>query len=217
MLVWLVKNALILLAKFISGASVRWVGCQPEASCQRVYIANHTSHLDGIVIWAALPPDVREKTRLVAAQDYWEGGPIRRFLAKKVFNVILVNRESVSIRNNPLYRMLEEMDDKYSIIIFPEGGRSTTGTIGEFKSGIYYLVKKRPELELIPVYLDNMNRILPKGFLLPAPMLSRVIFGAPLWYEKDETKDAFLERMRNSVASLKNYHDKPDSRVERQE
>lgn len=113
--------------------------------------------------------------------------------------------------------MLEEMDDKYSIIIFPEGGRSTTGTIGEFKSGIYYLVKKRPELELIPVYLDNMNRILPKGFLLPAPMLSRVIFGAPLWYEKDETKDAFLERMRNSVASLKNYHDKPDSRVERQE
>jgi 1-acyl-sn-glycerol-3-phosphate acyltransferase len=214
MLVWLSKNALILLAKFISGASIRWKGSMPEASCQRVYIANHTSHLDGIVIWAALPHEVREKTRLVAAQDYWEGGPIRRFLAKKVFNVILVNRENVSIRNNPLYHMLEEMGDKYSIIIFPEGGRSTSGVIGEFKSGVYYLVKKRPELELIPVYLDNMNRILPKGFLLPAPMLSRVIFGAPLWYEKNESKDAFLRRARESVVQLKEFHDeKPRAKV----
>ena len=206
MLVWLSKKALILLAKFISGASIRWEGGRPEASCQRIYIANHTSHLDGIVIWAALPPEVREKTRLVAAQDYWEGGPIRRFLAKKVFNVILVDRENVSIRNNPLNHMLEEMGDKYSIIIFPEGGRSTTGVVGEFKSGVYHLVKKRPELELIPVYLDNMNRILPKGFLLPAPMLSRVLFGAPLWYEKNESKDAFLSRARESVVQLKDLH-----------
>ena len=206
MLAWLSKKALILLARFISGASIRWEGCQPEASCQRIYFANHTSHLDGIVIWAALPPEVREKTRLVAAKDYWEGGPIRRFLAKKVFNVILVNRENVSVRNNPLYHMLEEMGDKYSIIIFPEGGRSTSGVIGEFKSGVYYLVKKRPELELIPIYLDNMNRILPKGFLLPAPMLSRVIFGAPLWYEKNESKDAFLDRARESVVQLRDSH-----------
>ncbi len=207
MLVWLAKNALILLAKFISGASVRWVGCQPEASCQRIYIANHTSHLDGIVIWAALPEEVREKTRLVAAKDYWMGGAIRRFLALKVFNVILVDRDNVSKRNNPLYHMLDEMSDKYSIIIFPEGGRSTTGVVNEFKSGIFYLVKKRPELELIPVYLDNMNRILPKGFLLPAPMLSRVVFGSPIWYEKNESKDDFLVRARASVVNLKDVHD----------
>ncbi len=214
MLTWLVKNFLIVLAKFISGASVCWIGCQPEESCQRVYFANHTSHLDGIVIWAALPAEIRAKTRLVAAQDYWLGGPIRRFIALKVLNVILVDRENVSKRNNPLYHMLEEMSDKYSIIIFPEGGRSTTGVLGEFKSGLFYLVKKRPELELIPIYLDNMNRILPKGVLLPTPMLSRVLIGAPMWYERDENKDAFLERARERVLSLKTYRNKEENRDE---
>ncbi len=207
MLTWFVKNFLILLAKFVSGASVRWVGSEPEASSQRVYIANHTSHLDGVVIWAALPRNVREKTRLVAAKDYWIGGPIRRFLAIRVMNVILVDRDNVSKRNNPLYHMLDEMGDKYSIIIFPEGSRSTTGVVGEFKSGVYYLVKKRPELELIPVYLDNMNRILPKGVLLPAPMLSRVLFGAPIWYEKNESKEDFLIRARQRVLALKSFRE----------
>lgn len=212
MLTWLVRSFLILLAKFISGASVFWVGCRPEEECQRIYIANHTSHLDGVIIWASLPHDIRCKTRLVAAQDYWLGGPIRRFIAIKVLNVILVDRENVSKRNNPLYHMLDEMGDIYSIIIFPEGGRSTTGHIGEFKSGVFYLVKKRPELELIPVYLDNMNRILPKGVILPAPLLSRVLFGAPIWYERNENKDAFLTRARNSVLNLKNFRNREDDR-----
>lgn len=102
--------------------------------------------------------------------------------------------------------MLEEMGDKYSIIIFPEGGRSTTGVVGEFKSGVYYLVKKKPELELIPIYLDNMNRILPKGVWLPVPFLSRAFFGAPIWYERNESKEEFLERARNSVLDLKRLH-----------
>lgn len=205
MLTWLTRNFLILLSRIVSGVSVRWIGCRPDQECQRVYIANHTSHLDGIVIWSALPRDVRMKTRLVAAQDYWLGGPIRRFLAKRVLNVILVDRENVSKRNNPLYHMLDEMGDKYSIIIFPEGGRSTTGVVGEFKSGVYYLVKKKPELELIPVYLDNMNRILPKGVLLPVPLLSRVLFGFPMWYERNETKEDFLTRARNGVLNLKDF------------
>lgn len=208
MLTWLVRNLLILLARFVSGASVRWVGCGPDEQAQRIYIANHTSHLDGVIIWASLPPNIRSKTRLVAAQDYWLGGPIRRFLAIKALNVILVDRENVSKRNNPLYHMLEEMGDKYSIIIFPEGGRSTSGIIGEFKSGVFYLVKKKPELELIPVYLDNMNRILPKGVLWPAPLLSRVLFGAPIWYERNESKEAFLSRARNSVLKLKDFRDR---------
>lgn len=203
MLTFLVRCLLIFLAKFISGASVRWHENQPDESGQRIYIANHTSHLDGLVIWAALPPSVRAKTRLVAAKDYWTGGPIRRYLSGPVMNAIPVDRENVSKRNNPLYHMLDEMGDRYSIIIFPEGGRSTTGKVGEFKSGVFYLVKKRPELELVPVYLENMNRILPKGVILPAFLLSRVVFGAPLWYERNESKDEFLVRAREKVLQLK--------------
>lgn len=212
MITWLIRNLLIFLAKFVSGASVCWVGCRPDEQCQRVYIANHTSHLDGVVIWAALPHDIRNKTRLVAAQDYWLSGPIRRFLALKVMNVILVDRENISKRNNPLYHMLQEMGNNYSIVIFPEGGRSITGEVGDFKSGVYYLVKKKPELELIPVYLDNMNRILPKGVFLPAPLLSRVLFGAPIWFERNESKEAFLKRARQSVLSLKNFRNIEENR-----
>ena len=197
-----VKGMMILLAKFLSGASVRWVDCQPEI-CQRVYFANHTSHLDSIVIWSVLPERIREKTRLVAALDYWEAGPIRRFLSERVFHAILIDRKHVSIRHNPVYQLLREMDESYSIVIFPEGGRGNGETIQNFKSGIYYLAKKKPEIELIPVYLDNMNRILPRGMVLPVPMLSRVVFGPPIWIEKNEPKEVFLHRCREAVLKLK--------------
>lgn len=202
MLAPIIRGVLILIAKFLSGASVRWVDCQPDR-CQRVYFANHTSHLDSIVVWAALPPEVREVTRMVAAKDYWNKGPIRRYLSKEIFNALLIDRTNVSIRNTPVQLMIDEIGDNYSMIIFPEGGRSTGETIQEFKSGIYYLAKKKPELELIPVYLDNMNRILPRGEVLPVPMCSRIVFGPPIWIERGEPKNIFLERTREAIVKLK--------------
>lgn len=195
------RGAVILTAKFISGASVRWVDCQPEI-CQRIYFANHTSHLDPIVIWSMLPENVRDKTRLVAAKDYWSAGPIRRALAR-LFNAVLIDRRHISIKNTPVMILLEEMGNDYSIVIFPEGGRGNGEQINEFKSGIYYMAKKRPEIELVPVYLDNMNRILPRGMVLPVPMLSRVVFGPPIWIERGERKEAFLQRCREAVLKLK--------------
>jgi len=199
---YIIKNILIFTAKFLSGATVRWVDCQPDR-CQRVYFANHTSHLDPIVIWTSLPPHIREVTRMVAAKDYWEGGLIRHYLAKNIFNAMLIDRQNISIRRTPVVVMAEEMADVYSIIIFPEGGRTTGENLLEFKSGMYHLAKKRPDLEFIPVYLDNMNRILPRGEVLPVPMLSRVVFGPPIWIETDERKDVFLKRAREAVLRLK--------------
>ena len=156
---------------------------------QRIYFANHTSHLDSIVIWSVLPPFLRRETRMVAAKDYWTAGPFRRYLAKKVFNAILIDRKHVSIKNNQVNQLLQEMGTDHSIIIFPEGGRGDGETIRPFKSGIYHLAKKNPELELVPIYLDNMNRILPRGVVIPVPMLSRVIFGSPIWIQKQETME----------------------------
>ena len=196
------KRTLIVLARIISGATVLWYESQPDDSCQRVYFANHTSHLDALVIWAALPPSIREKTRMVAAQDYWDAGPIRRYIAKHIVNAVLIERENVSLKNSPIQVMVREMQNEYSLILFPEGGRSQDGTLGEFKSGLYYLCKRRPDLELIPIYLNNMNSILPRGKTLPVPMLSRVIFGPPMWLEMDERKEPFLERVRNAVVKL---------------
>jgi 1-acyl-sn-glycerol-3-phosphate acyltransferase len=196
-------NVLAVLARFLSGVSVRWRECQPDDSCQRVYFANHTSHLDPIVIWSALPNDVRKHTRPVAAKDYWTSGLVRRYLSTKVFNALLIDRKEIKVHQSPVDLMIREMGHADSLIIFPEGGRSSGREIGEFKSGLYYLCKKRPDLECVPVHIDNMSRILPRGQVLPVPLLSVVTFGPPMWIEAGESKNSFLTRARDAVIALK--------------
>jgi 1-acyl-sn-glycerol-3-phosphate acyltransferase len=195
------ETLLTWIARAISGASVRWVESQPD-TCQRVYFANHTSHLDVILVWSALPTRVRRLTRPVAAKDYWIRGAVRRYLAK-TFNAMLIDRTEIKVHQSPVDLMLREVGRTHSIIMFPEGGRSTGESVGEFKSGLYYLAKKRPELELIPVYINNMNRILPRGEFLPVPLLSSVTFGPPIWLESNENKTDFLARAREAVLRLK--------------
>ena len=198
-----VSRALLVgFARFISGASVRYINCQPDTN-QRVYFANHTSHLDALVVWALLPPEVRLLTRPVAARDYWEKGRLRPYLAKHVFGAMLIDRQNIKVHQSPVDLMLREMGDRYSIIVFPEGHRNTEAKIDEFKSGLYYLAKKRPDLELVPVHIDNLNRVLPRGEFLPVPLLSCVTFGAPLWLEAGEPKANFLVRAREAVIRLK--------------
>ena len=192
---------LAFLAKLLSGATTRWIDCQPDP-CQRIYFANHTSHLDALVVWASLPPDIRGLTRPVAAQDYWEKGPIRRHIAKS-FNALLIDRKIVKVHNNPIDYLLREVGDTHSMIVFPEGHRNTTGELGEFKSGLYHLSKKRPDLEFVPVYIDNLNRVLPRGEFLPVPLLSCISFGAPIWLEPNELKRQFLERARRAIIRLR--------------
>ncbi len=193
---------LALLARFFSGASIRWIDCQPD-TCQRVYFANHTSHLDAVVLWSALPPEVRCLTRPVAAKDYWTAGRLRRYLATRVFNALLIDRTEIKVHQSPVDVMLREIGQTYSLIVFPEGGRTSGEEIGEFKSGLYYLCKKRPDLELIPVHIDNMNRILPRGEVLPVPLLTCITFGPPMWLEAGEPKADFLFRAREAVRRLK--------------
>ena len=188
-------------ARFISGVSVRWVDSQPD-TCQRVYFANHTSHLDVILVWSALPTDVRRITRPIAAKDYWSRGWMRRHVAK-VYNALLIDRTEIKVHHSPVDIMLREIGDTHSLILFPEGGRTSGDEVGEFKSGLYYLNRKRPELELIPVYINNMNRILPRGEFLPVPLLSSITFGPPMWLEAGEPKTEFLARARQAVLRLK--------------
>ncbi len=189
------------IAKILSGASARWIDCHPD-TCQRIYFANHTSHLDALVIWASLPSNIRRLTRPVAAKDYWEKGAIRRHIAKN-FNALLIDRKEIKVHRSPIDLMIQEAGDVHSLIVFPEGGRSTTGELGAFKSGLYYLGKKRPDFELVPVHIDNLNRVLPRGEFLPVPLLSCITFGPPIWLEKGESKSDFLSRARDCVMKLK--------------
>ncbi|NOS68413.1 MAG: 1-acyl-sn-glycerol-3-phosphate acyltransferase [Verrucomicrobia bacterium] len=191
---------MVFLAKLISGANARWLGCVPDTR-QRIYFANHTSNLDALVLWAVLPAEVRALTRPVAARDYWSTA-IRRYIADKIFHAILIERKKPTARDNPIEQILAAMGNEKSIIIFPEGGRQTADEPVAFKSGLYHLARKRPDVELIPVLMDNLNRILPKGEVFPVPLIGHVTFGAPLKLLPEETKPAFLGRARAEVMRL---------------
>lgn len=112
---------------------------------------------------------------------------------------MLIDRKEIKVHQSPVDMMLREMGDVYSLIVFPEGSRAEDGNMGEFKSGLYHIAKKRPDLELVPVYMDNLNRILPRGEYMPVPLLSSISIGAPIWLESGEPKTQFLNRAREAV------------------
>ncbi len=197
-----ISDLLVGGTNLLSGATIRWVGCEP-ATRQRIYFANHTSNLDFVAMWAALPPPIRVLTRPAAAHDYWTINRVRHYVAAKVFNAVLIERKKVTAHNNPIDQMLEAIGDMHSLIIFPEGRRNTQPEIGEFKSGLYHLGKKRPDIDLIPVHIDNLNRILPRGEVLPVPLLSCISFGTPIRVLENEKKTDFLVRAREEVIRLR--------------
>ncbi len=207
-----IASLLAAVARGITGVQVQWAGCQPNEK-QRIYFANHSSHLDFVVLWSALPSEIRARTRPLAAKDYWEETPLRRYLAANVFKAVLVERagvartkdhEEVHLAGRSLIEDLANaLGNKNSLILFPEGTRGTGEKVGTFRSGLYHLAQRRPDVELVPAYLENLNRILPKGEIFLVPMLSLLTFGKPIQIEPDETKDSFLERAREAVSSLR--------------
>jgi 1-acyl-sn-glycerol-3-phosphate acyltransferase len=196
------RSLLIALVRVLTGVRARWVGCDPSLA-QRIYFANHTSNLDAVALWASLPVPIRERTRPVAAHDYWTASAVRRYIANRVLRVVLIERRNVTVKTNPLLPMVAALDEGSSLIIFPEGGRMGGDDVGAFKGGIYHLASHRPKIPLIPVWIDNINRVLPKGEFLPIPMLGSVTIGMPLTLAADEPKDAFLERARSAVLALR--------------
>lgn len=196
------------VARLMSGVAVRWIDCAPELR-QRVYFANHSSHLDAVVLWAALPAAARAQTSPVAGIDYWGRSRLRRYLADNVFQAILINRQpqgaerSRAAAEAVMAQLVAAVDRGRSLIVFPEGTRGSGDEVAPFKSGIYHLARQRPDVELVPAYLENLNRILPKGEVLPVPVLSSATFGAPIRMAEGEAKDAFLARARDAVVRLK--------------
>jgi len=199
-----VAKGVVGIARVLAGGNVRRVGFTPDER-QRIYFANHASHLDFVLVWAALPPKLRAMTRPVAAKDYWDRPGLRRYLGVKVFNAVLVDRQPAPSSQTAMDVLLEGLGERHSLIIFPEGTRGDGSTIAPFKSGLYRLGKARPDVELIPAYIDNLNRVLPKGEFVPVPMLASVSFGEPMHIGEDEEKDAFLDRARNAILELRQW------------
>ncbi len=186
--------------RLITGVQAQWKGCAPDPG-QRIYFANHTSNLDFLIIWSLLPAPLRDQTRPVAAHDYWTKGRLRHKLAHDVFRAVLIERRHVTKSNNPLDLMSRALEEGSSLIIFPEGGRKRGDdpSTMPFKSGLYHLAKRHPQAALVPVFIQNMNRILPAGEVLLVPLICNVSFGKPLQRIEAENKNDFLKRAADAV------------------
>jgi 1-acyl-sn-glycerol-3-phosphate acyltransferase len=189
------------LIRVLTGSQARWHGCPPKAE-QRIYFANHQSHADLVMIWAALPKELRSVTRAIAARDYWTKSPFRQWLTTEVFNVIYVARDRTA-DEDPLEPLLEALNNGDSIILFPEGTRGHAEVPNAFKAGLYNLAMKCPNAVLVPAWINNVQHVLPKGEVVPVPVLCSVTFGAPIRVEEGEERGAFLKRARESVIALR--------------
>ena len=275
------------VVRLLTGAQARWYGCPPKAE-QRIYFANHQSHADLVMIWAALPEELRSITRPIAARDYWANTPFKRWITTEVFNAVYVERGGAPVvpaapatisdtkpavptliqteriepsmdpiepfmiqvpppapaafavkavqlpliaspptepdlsapttaeatasdaistptpeAADPLAPLIEALTSGDSIIIFPEGTRGHLGEPQKFKSGLYTLATLFPDVVLVPAWIDNIQRVMPKGEVVPVPLLCSVTFGAPLRVEPGEERRPFLDRARAAVIALR--------------
>ena len=273
------------VVRLLTGAQARWYGCPPKAE-QRIYFANHQSHADLVMIWAALPEELRSITRPIAARDYWANTPFKRWITTEVFNAVYVERGGAPLvpsapaasastkpavptliptariepsmdpiepfmiqvpppapaafavkavqlplialpstepdasassaatasdaigspapeAADPLAPLIEALTSGDSIIIFPEGTRGHTGEPQKFKSGLFTLAQLFPDVVLVPAWIDNIQRVMPKGEVVPVPILCSVTFGAPIRLEEGEERRPFLDRAREAVVALR--------------
>lgn len=201
MLAKLMSLFLLGLIRALTGAQARWQGCPPKAE-QRIYFANHQSHADLVLMWAALPEELRSITRPIAAKDYWTKTAFKKWITSAVFNAIYVDRVKTSDQD-PLEPLIEALENGDSIILFPEGTRGNQEEPQSFKSGLYNLAQKFPHVVLVPAWINNVQRVMPKGEIVPVPILCSVTFGAPIALGSDEDRGQFLTRARQAVISLR--------------
>ena len=173
----------------------------PSRPC--VYFANHSSHGDFVLVWAVLPPRLRKQARPVAGAEYWLKSKVSTFIGRDVFNAVLIEREREKRTQDPIALMTTAIDDGSSLILFPEGTRNQTDArLLPFKSGLFHLVSASPDVDLVPVWINNLNRVMPKGEIVPIPLICTVTFGDALRIAPNEGKDAFLERMQAALLAL---------------
>ncbi len=201
MLAKLMSLFLLGLIRVLTGAQARWYGCPPKAE-QRIYFANHQSHADLVMIWAALPLELRGITRPIAAKDYWTQTPFKKWITTAVFNAIYVDRSKTSDQD-PLEPLIEALTNGDSVILFPEGTRGNAEEPQVFKAGLYNLAMRFPDVVLVPAWINNVQRVMPKGEVVPVPILCSVTFGAPIKVEADEERRVFLDRARSAVIALR--------------
>ena len=202
MLAHLTSSLIITFARLITAVRGIWHGVEPTP-IQRVYFANHASNGDFVLIWTVLPRNLRSKTRPVAAADYWLTSKLKSFIGTSVFNAVLIDRNPDTRVADPVQMMAEALDAGDSLILFPEGTRNMTDApLLPFKTGLFHLATAKPNVDLVPVWIENLNRVMPKGKLIPIPLVCTITFGAPMRLGPDEAKADFLNRTEKALMAV---------------
>jgi len=200
---YVVGNAIVLFARFLTAVRGLWIGVEPVPA-KRVYFSNHTSNADFVLIWTALPPRMRRQTRPVAAADYWFKSKLRAFIITDVFNAVPIDRRPDERTDDPMAKMVAALDEGASLIIFPEGRRNEgPDPLLPFKTGLFHLATQRPDVDLVPVWLENLNSVMPRGEVIPIPLICTVTFGAAMHLAEGEERDEFLARASDALLALK--------------
>ena len=171
--------------------------------------ANHSSHADTAVIFAALPRDQRRRVVAAAAQDYFFDNGFRQFISRVLFNTVPVPR-NVSSSADPLRHVVRALREEYGVLLYPEGTRSRNGELGPFRSGIGRLAAEFPDVPIIPVWLEGTAKVLPlkASIPIPRPVKVKVRFGAPLkseraWLTDKASWRVLASKVRDAVARLR--------------
>ncbi len=218
----LATRGIVVFSRLLTGVRPLWAGTTP-LPVPTLYFANHNSHADFVLLWASLPPHLRARTRPVAGYDYWMVSPLRRFIGQDVFRALMIRRDGSGRGDtsapDPVSQMAAVLHGGSSLIMFPEGTRNTGDDqlLLPFRSGLYHLARACPDVRLVPVWIENLKRVLPKGTLVPIPLACSVRFGAPVAPAPGEDKAAFITRAREALLDLRPEYDRAEEATQQHE
>ena len=164
-----------------------------------IFAPNHHSHLDTGIMLATLPDAFRKQVVVAAAADYFFDRRVKGTMAALFLNAFPIDREVTGRKSSDELRRL--LDTGWSLVIYPEGGRSPDGWGQDFKGGAAYL-SARTGAPIVPVFLDGTGAIFGKGMKKPKRGHTKVVFGAPLWPEESENTRRFNTRIEQAVTAL---------------
>jgi len=178
--------------------SVRFNGLEKLGRPGQLILANHPSLLDVVLLISHY-----SEPNVLVKKDLLHNPSMKSQIIASGY-----------IPNDESMEMLEEIDAVFksgqSLLIFPEGTRNLGDELLQFKSGIYHLAREWPQVEFVPVWLENLHRVMPKGHVIPLPLLCTVNFGAPVLMQTDDAMDAktlYLQRCRDALQALKPVRD----------